>query len=75
MVLGCFFQNIRYYRYYKKTLARLSKKNMKSKFPKGWDEKRVRKILAHYEKQTEEEAVPEDEAAFKKRTMTAMEAT
>lgn len=47
---------------------------MKSKFPKGWDEKRVRKILAHYEKQTEEEAVPEDEADFKKRTRTAMEA-
>ncbi len=47
---------------------------MKSKFPKGWDEKRVRTVLAHYEKQTEEEAVAEDEAAFKKRTRTAMEA-
>ncbi len=47
---------------------------MKSKFPKGWDEKRVRIVLAHYEKQTEEEAVAEDEAALKNRTEAAMEA-
>jgi len=33
-------------------------------FPPGWDEKRVRELLAHYETQTEEEAVAEDEAAF-----------
>ncbi len=46
---------------------------MKSKFPKGWDEKRVRTVLSHYEKQNEEEAVAEDEAAFKNRTQTAME--
>ena len=30
----------------------------------GWDEKRVRAVLAHYETQTEEEAVAEDEAAY-----------
>jgi len=46
---------------------------MKSRFPKGWDEKKVRTVLSHYEKQTEEEAVAEDEAAFKNRTQTAME--
>ena len=34
------------------------------KFPKGWDEKRVRRVLKHYETQTEAEAVAEDEAAF-----------
>ncbi len=32
------------------------------KFPKGWSQERVRKVLAHYEEQTEEEAVAEDEA-------------
>jgi hypothetical protein len=32
-----------------------------SKFPKGWDESRVRKLLASYEAQTEDEAVAEDE--------------
>jgi len=33
-------------------------------FPPGWDEARVRRVLAHYEEQTEEEAVAEDEAAL-----------
>jgi quinol monooxygenase YgiN len=32
------------------------------KFPPGWDEQRVRRVLEHYESQTEEEAVAEDEA-------------
>jgi hypothetical protein len=34
-----------------------------SKFPKGWDEARVKNLLASYEVQTDEEAVAEDEAA------------
>jgi hypothetical protein len=33
-------------------------------FPPGWDEQRVKAILAHYELQTEDQAVAEDEAAF-----------
>lgn len=36
----------------------------KSRFPPGWDEERVRRVLSHYEDQTEEEAVAEDEAAL-----------
>lgn len=44
-----------------------------SNFPRGWDEERVRRVLAHYEQQTEEEAVAEDEAAFEDRTQTVME--
>lgn len=44
-----------------------------SKFPPGWDEERVRRVLAHYEQQTEEEAVAEDEAAFEDRAQTTME--
>ncbi len=43
------------------------------KFPVGWDEERVRRVLAHYEQQTEEEAVAEDEAAFEDQTQTLME--
>ena len=35
-------------------------------FPPGWDEERVRRVLAHYETQTEDEAVDEDERAFEK---------
>jgi hypothetical protein len=41
-------------------------------FPPGWDEKRVREVLAHYESQTEDEAVAEDEAAFEDVTHTFM---
>jgi len=33
-----------------------------NKYPEGWDEARVRQLLAFYEAQTEEEAVAEDEA-------------
>jgi hypothetical protein len=44
-----------------------------SSFPPGWDEERVRRVLAHYEEQTEAEAVAEDEAAFEDRTQTVME--
>jgi len=33
-----------------------------NKFPGGWDESRVRRVLAHYEDQTEVEALAEDEA-------------
>jgi hypothetical protein len=42
-------------------------------FPPGWDEERVRRVLAHYEAQTEEEAVVEDEGAFKSRGRTVVE--
>jgi len=33
----------------------------------------VRKVLAHYEEQTEDEAVAEDEAALEESTQTVME--
>jgi len=44
-----------------------------NRFPKDWDEDRVNRILGHYENQTEEEAVAEDEAAFESRNETLME--
>jgi hypothetical protein len=31
------------------------------KFPPGWDEVQVGKVIGHYEEQTEEEAITEDE--------------
>ena len=43
-----------------------------SRFPVGWDEARVRRVLAHYEQQTAEEAVAEDEAAFENQDETVM---
>ena len=41
---------------------------VKSRFPEGWDEQRVRRVLKHYEHQTEDETVAEDEAAYEDRT-------
>lgn len=45
----------------------------KNQFPLGWDEQRIRGVIAHYEEQTEEEALLEDEAALKNQTETIME--
>jgi len=45
---------------------------MKNKFPRNWNEARVRKLLRHYEQQTEEKAVAEDEAAFEAPNQTVM---
>ena len=42
-------------------------------FPPGLDEKRVSRILAHYEEQTQDEAVAEDEAAYDDQSQTVME--
>ena len=44
-----------------------------SKFPVGWDEARVRRVLEHYEAQSDAEAVAEDEAEYEATTHTMME--
>lgn len=44
-----------------------------SKYPPGWDKERVKRVLAHYESQSEEEAVAEDEAAADAIAQTVME--
>ena len=44
-----------------------------SRFPKGWDEERVKRVLDHYETQTEDEAVAEDEAAWEDASQTFVE--
>jgi hypothetical protein len=43
-----------------------------SKYPAGWDEERVRRVLEHYEGQADDEAVAEDEAAYEATTQTSM---
>ncbi len=42
-------------------------------YPPGWDAARVRRVLEHYEMQSDVEAVAEDEAAFEATTHTVME--
>ena len=44
----------------------------KTHYPPGWDEERVRRVLEHYETQSDEEAVAEDEAAYEATTYTTM---
>jgi hypothetical protein len=44
-----------------------------TKFPPGWDADRVRRVLEHYDAQSDDEAVAEDEAAYESTTHTTME--
>ena len=44
-----------------------------NRIPRGWDAQRVQRVLTHYQEQTEEEAIAEDEAAFADQTQTVME--
>ena len=39
------------------------------KYPRGWNEARVRGVLEHYESQTDEEAAAEIESALESTTM------
>ena len=43
------------------------------KYPRGWNESRVERVLEHYETQTDGEAVAEDEAAWEDTSHTKMD--
>lgn len=45
----------------------------KNKFPHGWDDERVKKVIEHYEKQSENEAIAEDEAVYENSAFTIMD--
>ncbi len=36
----------------------------RNKYPEGWNQERVQRVIKHYENQSEEDAIAEDEAAF-----------
>jgi hypothetical protein len=44
-----------------------------TRFPAGWNEERTQRVLAHYETQSEDETLAEDEAAFETPGQTVME--
>ena len=44
----------------------------KPNYPPGWDEARVREVLAHYDNQTEDEQFAEIEAALQAEGITLM---
>ena len=60
----------------KRTKPRKSNKSKgartKQVFPPGWDEKRVKEVIAYYENQTEEEQVAEHEEAHRAEGQTVM---
>jgi hypothetical protein len=45
----------------------------KNRFPPGWDGERVRRVLDHYEQQTDEEAIAEDENRLDAAARTVLE--
>ena len=45
----------------------------KNEFPPGWDEERVQSVIAHYDQQTEDEAVAEAEEALQNESSTLIE--
>src|SRR5439155_4397477 len=54
------------------TTTKSRKRNKKQKYPPGWNEKRVREVIAYYENQTEEEQLAEHEAAHRGANITVM---
>jgi hypothetical protein len=47
--------------------------NMANQFPPGWDEERVRRVLAYYEAQSDDEASAEDKTGSEGDRYTLME--
>jgi hypothetical protein len=44
----------------------------KNNLPKGWSQRKAQRVLGHYERQSEDQAVTEDEAAYHNRKQTIM---
>jgi hypothetical protein len=43
-----------------------------NKYPKGWNLKKVKELIAHYENQSDEDAAAEDDAAYESTRLTMM---
>jgi hypothetical protein len=52
--------------------TRVAAKKDPNRYPRGWDAKRVQAVIDHYENQTDDEAIAEDEAAFRSGAVTMM---
>jgi hypothetical protein len=44
-----------------------------NQFPPGWDEERIKRVITHYEIQTEDEAIIEDELTMEDENQALME--
>ncbi len=47
-------------------------KKKRIKYPKGWNARQIKDLAEHYENQSQDEAVAEDEAAYRSTRMTMM---
>lgn len=45
----------------------------KREYPSGWNEERIRRVVQHYEEQSDEEAAAEDESAYEDTVETVMQ--
>jgi hypothetical protein len=55
----------------KKTRMTVTRKDP-NQYPKGLKRRKVQAIIAHYENQTDDQAIAEDEAAYHSNTVTMM---
>ena len=44
----------------------------RNRYPKGWDARSIKALAAHYDNQSDEEAIAEAEAAYRSTTVTMM---
>lgn len=56
----------------KQAAAPKARRSRKQSFPRGWDEKRVKDVIAYYDKQKEDEEVAEYQAAIRVQGQTVM---
>jgi hypothetical protein len=56
----------------KRAAASKPAKRKKQIYPRGWNEKKVRDVIAYYDNQTEDEELAEYEAAMKLEGLTVM---
>lgn len=49
------------------------KKKDPNRYPKGWNRKKVRQVAAYYDHQSDEQAIAEAEAAYRKRKSALIE--
>jgi len=47
-------------------------KKKNNKFPRGWNEKRVKRVISHYDNQSDAQAIAEDEARVRANSRTTM---
>jgi hypothetical protein len=56
----------------KRVANQKDRKHPKQSFPRGWNEKRVKKVIAYYDNQTEDEELAEYEAAIRVKGQSVM---